>query len=560
MLIYKNKQMRNTYKILLFLAILIGSFVSCKNDKFFELQRPPEFPWSNVKDFEMAASSAYNTALLNEWGSAFGNGLAMDFTLSDLGGYIKGTVEGWPAAEINSRLFSTTRFNWEYGPCYTGISSINSALEWYESKNENPFPEASAFDKEKNLKRVVGELHFIRAYLYYYLVRSSHPAYDPTGTNSDKFLPYILKSPTTQGEALQPEFGTTQQFYDLIVGDLKKAIEMVPAKYEVGMHPAFQHGRANKYAIKGLLSRVYMQMGKYNDAEVQLNDIVNSGEFALEPNILDNFTRDLDSYTKPNKEILWEAFYADASNNRAGFSSLRMSQFTRCFPWNDGGGGKGEHFNWCYWHQYFVSVYACQRIGWWDKDSLLTNVANRDKRSHEIFYNFLGRYRAPAGNAPDSIYDPHGKVNYNTMYVDKYYREKNPPHANMPLIRYAEILLNRSILRFRAGNKQGAAEDLNIVRKRSFDAKVAGVTYESSSDFLTTSNITEEIIHCERIKELTGEVEWIPYLQALRLPITKGDRTPDMNIQSGMETVNAPYTGFFSKLDPLELQFFRKTE
>jgi len=537
---------------------------SCQNEKFFELQRPPEFPWKSVSDFEMAPPQAYNAAFygLGGWGGCYGEDLTLDYILSDVGGFIKGTSEGLNADQLNLRNFTNPPDNSTFESNYTGINSINAALDWfYETSNGDPFPTASEFNKEKNIKRIVGELHFMRAYFYFSLVRHNHPAYQPGQVNDFKALPYIIHVPKSQSEILSPKFGTTQEFYDLIEADLQKAVEMLPQKFETGMHPSYQYGRANKFAAEALLARVYMLMGKHsgagkNNALAQLDDIIQNGQYELEKNPIDNFTKDKDSYTNESKENIWYAFYADAANMANGFSDLKKSYYTRCFPWNDGGGGKGVHFNYCGWHQYFLSEYMCKRIGWWDADSTLTISAKRDKRFEQTYYFFLGRNKYKGeGVPPDSIYDPHPKVNYNTLYVDKYFREKNTPSANMPVIRYAEILLNRTILRFRAGDKQGAADDLNQIRKRAWDDKVAGMDYESSTEFLTGSNITEEIIHTERIKELSGEVEWIPYLQSLQLPITLGDRK-ETEVVPGMGVVNPPYKGWYWPISPQELQFY----
>lgn len=546
-------------------TIVIAGFIfSCKNDDFFELQRPPEFPWKSVKDFEMAAAQAYNSAFYGwgGWGGCYGGSLTEDYCLSDVGGFIKGTSEGLNAEQLNLRNFTSPPNGGDYGSSYTAISSINAALDWYYvDTEENPFPAATEADKEKNLKRIVGEMHFMRAYHYYYLVRRFHPAYLLGGANDFSALPYIISVPKSESEILSPKFGTTKEFYDLIVNDLNKAISLLPNKFESGMHASYQFGRANKFAAEALLARVYMIMGKHSgtgkdNALALLDDIVAIGGYQLEINPLDNFTKDKDSYMNESKENIWYAFYADAANMANGFSDLRKSHYTRSFPWNDGGGGRDEHFNYCGWHQYFLSVYMCKRIGWWDADSMLTESALNDKRFQQTYYFFLGRNKYKGeGAPPDSIYDPHPKVDYNTLYVDKYFREKNTPSANMPIIRYAEILLNRSILRFRAGNKQGAADDLNIIRKRAWDSVKAGVEYESSTEYLNAGNITEEKIHCERIKELSGEVEWIPYLQSLQLPITLGDRKENEVVQ-GMGTVNPPYNKWYWPIDPTELQYF----
>jgi starch-binding outer membrane protein, SusD/RagB family len=93
-------------------------------------------------------------------------------------------------------------------------------------------------------------------------------------------------------------------------------------------------------------------------------------------------------------------------------------------------------------------------------------------------------------------------------------------------IRLAEIYLTRSICRFKANDKQGAANDLNIVRKRAWDENLAGISYESSANYVTASNITEQMISDERLIEMFMEGDRIDYLRGLKVNVGNGERGP----------------------------------
>ena len=87
------------------------------------------------------------------------------------------------------------------------------------------------------------------------------------------------------------------------------------------------------------------------------------------------------------------------------------------------------------------------------------------------------------------------------------------------------MYLTRSICRFKAGDKAGAASDLNVVRKRAWDANVAGQSYESSSNYVTADNITADMIGDERLIEMYGEADRIDYLRGLKENVGNGERT-----------------------------------
>jgi hypothetical protein len=153
----------------------------------------------------------------------------------------------------------------------------------------------------------------------------------------------------------------------------------------------------------------------------------------------------------------------------------------------------------------------------------VTQEALLDKRYDQLYHRLEG-HRGNIDDDPDVYEQQYVNVTEPRIWMDKYFRAPDGQWSNVPVIRLAEMYLTRSIIHFRNGNLAQAAEDLNVVRKRAFDQGAAGVAYEDSEYFVTAGNITEQMIHNERIKELTGEGDRLRYLQALKMPIPPGER------------------------------------
>jgi hypothetical protein len=82
---------------------------------------------------------------------------------------------------------------------------------------------------------------------------------------------------------------------DHIISDLKFAWENLPATQD-------QVGRATKYAAMALAARAHLQVLEYAEAKPLLDNIINSGEFELMPNFIDNFNIE----TNNNAESIFE--------------------------------------------------------------------------------------------------------------------------------------------------------------------------------------------------------------------------------------------------------------
>ncbi|MCF6214232.1 MAG: RagB/SusD family nutrient uptake outer membrane protein [Flavobacteriaceae bacterium] len=93
-------------------------------------------------------------------------------------------------------------------------------------------------------------------------------------------VPYISEANYANTEFNQPNPGT---IWDKIEADFQFAISNLPA------NNGAEVGRANSWAAKAYLGKVYLQQRKWSEALVQLNDVINNGPYALLPEFVDNF-------------------------------------------------------------------------------------------------------------------------------------------------------------------------------------------------------------------------------------------------------------------------------
>ena len=145
---------------------------------------------------------------------------------------------------------------------------------------------------EDNFNRIVGELYFLRAWTYSYLVKMYCPVYTSGGDNSATILPLRLAVPTNMDEANYPELATVQEIYDQIVADFTKAKQLLPAKPNGNMNASYiSKGRADKYVAAALLGRIYLRMGKFTEAKAEFDYVISNPDYELEQNPVNCFNK-----------------------------------------------------------------------------------------------------------------------------------------------------------------------------------------------------------------------------------------------------------------------------
>ena len=251
-----------------------------------------------------------------------------------------------------------------------------------------------------------------------------------------------------------------------------------------------------------MLTRTYFARGNYAKAKEFADFVIdqNGGDYDLSEDPIEAF----------NKSVLG-----------------RGKEVIMYIPCYDRIYGQKNYYQGCYSHMIFggpnswtatlMDYTTLKRIGWMDdpqNDTTINLVARRDKRFQQLFAI------REAANVPEEqrvagrYYETRVNLQWRTILANKSSRGPDPgytDYTNVPQIRLAEMYLTRSICSFKAGEKQNAADDLNVVRKRAWDTAVAGQSYETSTNFVTASNITEQMIGDERLIEMFMEGDRIDY-------------------------------------------------
>jgi starch-binding outer membrane protein, SusD/RagB family len=528
--------------IILILCLLPG----CNKDKFFDLTNPPEMPWQDVSEFENAVGLGYHNMLTESYNNAAQMENYIDFTMSELCTNMGGSSNGGFPAYHRSVFKSTNdRSNDIFVHCYEAIAITNAALKFAAG---DPFQNESEASRELNFTRLVGELHFLRAWTYAYLVKMYCPAYDKDGTNSAAILPLRLTVPKDMNEANSPVIGTVKEIYDLIVADLLEAKSKLPEKPMGGMSSSYDpKGRANKYIASAMLGRIYLRMGKFSEAKAEFDYVISNPEYALVPNPVDCFNKNqYNNYAGVKEVIFYQMPYEEFQGQKIPIIGLIIGKNSGYFT-PPTYGGRNPGFEFCPWAAYHLSQSFVKRINWVNSSLQLTDIARRDKRFKQVYYYFK-EYKN-TGGVVDTVYNYQYSAETNpSMWIDKYYRSATTTYSFFPLIRLPEMYLSRAMIEFTSGDKVAAAADVNIIRKRAWDATIAGIDFESSPAFLTAASITQQIIIDEYAIELTPDGRYLDLLKAFKLPIGPGDRTDE-------SAINAPYDGLYFPIPATEAQF-----
>jgi hypothetical protein len=168
--------------------------------------------------------------------------------------------------DVNESPSHNNIFNGTWGDYYAGIFRCNTLIGKLDGID---------FSNDDDARpRIEGEAHFLRAILYFDMVRLFEK------------IP-LITAPTTDNI---PQADPTD-VYKQIVEDLKFAAENIPANAYPKANAAANDGRATRYAAEAMLARVYLfYTGCYTKDDLgitkaetlaALEDVISSGEFGL---------------------------------------------------------------------------------------------------------------------------------------------------------------------------------------------------------------------------------------------------------------------------------------
>jgi starch-binding outer membrane protein, SusD/RagB family len=329
------------------------------------------------------------------------------------------------------------------GP-FPGILRANTVLQ--------KVPDMDIDEDIKN--RILGEAHFLRGMYYFILVRYFGD------------IPLILE-PMAPGGDLRPFRTDKALVYDQIKEDLGNAIDLLPAK---SAYSSNDLGRATTGAATGLLAKVHLTLGEYDEVVTLTNEVTALG-YALNQDYSANF----DVLNKNSQESLFEVQYV--SDAGEGFwdnenQSSWLSTFTGPRNSDMVAGGWG----WNQPYQEFVDAYESGDL----------------RKNATILYDGCPQFD---GQDYDPAYSSTG-YNLRKFLVAKSVAatSDNSP-MNFPVLRYADVLLMKAEALNMLGRTTEAEAPLNEVRARAGLAAVSG---------LTQNEFKEKVLH-ERRMELAFE-------------------------------------------------------
>lgn len=204
--------------------------------------------------------------------------------------YFPETVD-FNAFEDNSLLPSNTNISSLWQTMYYSIYGANAVLEGLAKSTSVSKPVK---------KQLEGEALFIRAFCHFYLVNLFGDIPVITTIN------YGITSKSTR----QP----TSVVYEQIISDLIMAKELINEQYVTTGRV-----RPNRSAATALLSRVYLYLGDWENAEMQASEIINDSKYSLEANLTDVFLNNSD-------EAIWQLMPVGLiSNTNEGYMFILIS-------------------------------------------------------------------------------------------------------------------------------------------------------------------------------------------------------------------------------------------
>lgn len=442
-------------KIIATLVIAIGlplSFQSCK--EFLDINplytQDAENFFETPADYERALIGAYDllqASFVHLWIGeiASDNAIAGGESVTDTEGLHQ--IENMSHDATNQELRNVFRWN------YAGITRANYILE-HENK----------IDFEGKAE-IIAQTKFLRGYYYFQLVKFFGD------------VPLVVDQRLGAEEVTETERTNKTTVYQQIETDLSAAANTLEWTNPV-------KGRITKGAALGLLGKVYLYQGKYDQAVTTFDEIIVNGPYSLIADYTELFSVDNENHS----EVVFDVQYSGAEGG--GYGCLI------CLEGNAAPGFQGIR-------QYDGPVYGDGNSYNLPTQDLYDAFNNADPRRDATILD-IDEFISQQSN-PGSIKYAVGGGGHTGYYNNKYIKRKGeiglPDNdltspVNYLVIRYADVLLMAAEAHTQSGlgSEASAQSYLNQVRTR------VGMPAINAS-----GNDLYNAILAERRLELSGE-------------------------------------------------------
>lgn len=305
--------MKNLKKISITLFILVVLVISCKED-FLEVN-----PTASITDTQLKSKNGLEGVLIGAYGMLSGRG--QDFYAgstnwfwgSIMGGEAnKGTNAGDQAQMNEVQAYDTQPTNVsvlaKYRTTYEGIARVNALLRL--------LPDAEPTVSEDDKKRIEAEGKFLRGHYYFELKKifNNTPYIDET-------VDYAKGIDKVTNDA---------DLWPMIEADLLFAFNNLPETQA-------QVGRANKWAAGAYLAKAYLYQGKFAEAKTLFDNVIANGKTSdgQKYGLVDNYG-DLWRLASDNNK---ETVFAIQAAAGTGTVNNANPDFALNFPYNGGPAG-----------------------------------------------------------------------------------------------------------------------------------------------------------------------------------------------------------------------------
>lgn len=405
------------YIISLVCILTIIGFQSCSED-FLEQGLLGEVEETNFmqnqNDAILATNAIYNT--LRNW--RYHGGYPVLDILSD--DAAKGSN---PSDAIQIQAFE----EFSYTPSQELISGFYSTLYVMVRRTNLVIERAPEIEMDEALKnRLIAEARFFRGLTYFKFVQLYGGVPIVTTTDPERLLPR----------------NSIDEVYDFLIQDFLFAIDNLPEKSD---YPLADLGRATKGAAKGFLAKVYLFRKDFVNAEKYALEVINSGEYSLDPSFEHTFSKDGEFGPGSIYEIA-----AAPGNFQDGGHQYGNTQGVRSGP------NRGWGFN--------RPTY-----------DLMQSFESGDPRMESTIIRLGeeidGIVIGGDGSTPDTVYDANGNIKELEVYNQKVWTPGTGPleswDHNVRLLRLADILLVAAEALNENGKPAEALPYINQVRARA---------------------------------------------------------------------------------------------